>query len=270
MSWLSNSFQEHTISWLLISTISGSILGSAITLLFEDIIRPKIALSRETKRLFKKYRNPLLNSAASLERQINTIVRTPNKGSLLEEYYLLSTFYKFGSFLYWVRCIEVDFGYMDLSNSKRSKMFTEVLYGPFSGLSSIRKYFNDVPFVQAQESTIPRDIARAIGEEMFDETNKQNPGPIGFSKFVKKFRQDVEFKLWFDKLENMLKKVASSNDQIYLERLIVTGAHLVLLLRFLDPERLFSKHKFVNLELIERKELIEDLKNSGISANEAE
>lgn len=262
---LTNSFEEYTIAWLTLSTILGSVLGSIITLFFDDIIRPHLTMRRELSRVYLKYRTPLLNSANSLERQINTIVRSIGDPKLISQYYMLSTFYKFGQFFFWVRRIELEVGYLSLGSSRRTKKFTSLLYAPFKGLSSIRSYFKDQPY--AAETAVPRDIARAIGEEMFDYNQKllKEVGPIGFSIFVKRYGSDEQFRIWFKNLDQMLVEMSNKNPKdIQIERLIVTSVHLKKLMEMLDPKCIYTNRKFANLEVIQRQELINALEKEGV------
>lgn len=263
-SWLTNSFGEFTIAWLLISTIIGSVIGSGITLIFDEMLRPRLAMRRDARRVYRKYRNPMLSTAISLERQINTIVRSKGQSSLKDDYYKLSTFYKFGSFLFWVRQIELDVGFLDMNSSKKAKEFTKALYAPFSGLCSIRRYFKDQPF--AEETALPRDIARAIGEEMLDSEQKyiDRPSPVGFSAFVRRYISDDQFRTWYVTIDKMLNDLAQNPKDIQLERLIVTAAHLKRLMNFLDSKGTFGDCEIWNLDLIERKELLDQLNKEGV------
>jgi len=265
LSWLTESFESNTLAWLTLSTVIGSVLGASITLIFDEVIRPRFAMRREARKVYRKYRFPLINATTSLERQINTIVRSRGQAWLTAEYYKLSTFYKFGAFLFWIRRIELDVGVLDMASSKRSKEFIRKMYGPFAGLCSIRRYFKGQPF--AGESALPRDVARAIGEEMLD-SNSDHSSLMGFADFVRKYGSDAQFRNWFVSLDEMLEDMATDARPIRVERLIITGAHLKQLLIFLDPKRTFSSHRVYNLRLLTREELWEELPKSGINRPE--
>lgn len=266
-SWLTNSFEENTIAWLIFSTTAGSILGSAITLFFDEIIRSQLVMRRELYRVYRKYRNPLLTSADSLERQINTIARSIGDPGLTSQYYRLSTFYKYGLFFFWVRRIELEVGYLDMYSSAKAKEFTSLLYAPFKGICSVRSYFKGQAY--ATETAIPRDITRAIGEEMFDTEQKltKEVGPIGFSTFVKRYGSDQQFRIWFESLDQMLTDLSENPKDVQIERLIVTAVHLTRLMSLLDPKGTYTNQKYVNLDIINRKELINVLAKEGIRVN---
>lgn len=254
VEWFTNSFQEHSIAWLLLTTILGGIVGSVITLVFDELIRPRIAFHRELSRVYLRYRNPLLGAANSLERQINIIVRSRGSDWLSDEYYRLSTFYKFGTFLFWVNEIESNFGFLEMSSSKKTRMFVRRLYGPFGGISSIRRY------QLAADTALPRDIARAIGEDMAHTDPVGGSRPIGFATFVRKYGQDAQFNRWFQRLEQLLNEMARAAAPAYLERLVVTAVQLKLLVRFLDPAGTYTGGDISYLDALAREELKELLK----------
>jgi hypothetical protein len=46
MNWVTQSFQEHTVAWLVVSSVVGGIIATAIRFLFEDVFRPAIGWRR--------------------------------------------------------------------------------------------------------------------------------------------------------------------------------------------------------------------------------
>lgn len=265
LSFLTEPFEEFTLAWLLLSALLGGIIGACITIFSDEVIRPWFSMRRQTRKLYKKYKNPISSAANTLERQINTIVRSKGEAWLRENYFTLSTCYKFGVFFFWVRQIEQDLGYLQLDSSKKTKEFTRTLYGPFAGISSIRRYFKDQ--TDSSRVVLRRDFTRAIGEDMLADSsaNTDHPHPIGFSNFVRRFDSDPQFAQWFSSLIELLKDCSQAPPEIIIERLIVTGAHLKLLLKLLDPKGDFHEQKTVNLELITRDSLIQELKKAGVN-----
>ena len=247
IDWLTTSVAEHSPLWLVLSSSIGGVIGASVTFFFQDYLRYKLSMHRAQRKIYLRYQNPLLGAANSLERQINTIVRNRGESWLNDEYYRLSTFYKFGIFLFFIRNIEEEVGFLDMYSSRRAKEFTRRLYAPFSGLSSVRRYDLD------EEGALPRDIARAIGEEMQPDQpgSTQTNGPIGFASFVRKYGRDRQFQNWFASIDDLLKATASNPGPAQLERLIVTGAHLKMLMRS-DPSGTYTRGGIANLDLIER------------------
>lgn len=252
---LSHSFNEHTLAWLLASTVLGGVIGAAITFFFEDTLRHAMADRREKRKLYQRFRNPLLQAAISLERQINTTLRNTGKAWLVDEYFKLSVLFKFGTFLFWVHRIEQETGFLDMQSTEEARQFTQRLYGPFSGLSSIRSY------CFSPNSALPRDILRAIGEEMQkDGAQESNPKPMGFGAFTRRYGSDPQFRRWFASINAALAALASSPaPSDYVDRLVVTGAHLRLLARWLDPKRTYSEGNIDNLDLLHCPERLQKL-----------
>lgn len=253
IDWLNHAFAQYSIAWLLISAVGGGVIGAGITFFFEDYLKHRFAARRQTRQRFAVYQNPLLQSADALENQFNTILRNTGQDWLDEEYYKLSTFYKFGVFLYWVHKIEHDVGFIEMVSPDRAKEFNRRLYGPFSGISSMRRYG------LTARTALPRDITRAIGEEM--EGAELDGKPIGFAAFVRTYGKDAQFRKWFEPLDRMLKSLSQTSDQEYLERLVVTSFELKCLLKFLDPASTYTNGTPRNLDLVERKDLRQKLSN---------
>ena len=59
MHWVTHTFQEHTLAWLLMSSVVGGIIATAIRFLFEDLFRPAIGWRREAKHIVRHHTVPL-------------------------------------------------------------------------------------------------------------------------------------------------------------------------------------------------------------------
>ena len=89
-------------------------------------------------------------------------------------------------------------------------------------------------------------------------------GPIGFAAFVRNYGSDPQFRSWFASIGDLLGAMASNPGPAQLERLIVTGAHLKFLMRFLDPSGTYTRGDIANLDLITRSALRRRLVADGI------
>ena len=262
MDWLNLAFNEQTVAWLLVSSIGGGVVGAIVTFVFDDFIRYNLASRRERSRIYLRYRNPLLQRTISLERQINNILRNRGEHWLEDSYFRLSVFYRFGTFLYWVYRIEIESGFLDIGGTRRAQDFSKHLYAPFSGLSSIRRYGLD------PDTAIPRDILRAIGEEMATASSSAAEAlPMGFAAFSRKYEEDAQFRYWFERLGSMLSRLATLPADADVERMVIAGAHLTRLANFLDPKGAFSTKKIDNLDLIGRPEVQALLVKDGFPVN---
>lgn len=226
MSWFTQSFQEHTVVWLLVSSVLGGIIASAIQFLFEDIFRPAIGWRREAKQIVRRYAVPLVRSADILERRINILVRNEKKHWFdNDEYFRISTLYQFGELLGWIRIVEREVGFLPFESDKRGRQFNERINGIFRALSSHayfhRRWFPDVDAVDA--SLIPRLMLSAIGEAMTELSDKKTV--IEFTEFVTVYANNERFRRWFLELESFLRN-AHPNDALRWDRLIAAYAHL--------------------------------------------
>jgi len=74
VGWLTDSFEQYSVAWILISAFVGGVIGSATKFLFEDVLRPRLGLRRDAKAVLARFTTPLMRSSETLERQINNFV----------------------------------------------------------------------------------------------------------------------------------------------------------------------------------------------------
>jgi hypothetical protein len=235
MNWLTESFQEHTVAWLVVSSVVGGIIATAIRFLFEDVFRPAIGWRREAKQIVHRYTVPLVRSADNLERRINILIRNEKKCWFEnDEYFRISTLYQFGELLGWIRIVEREVGFLPFESDKRCREFNQRINGVFRALCSHayfhRRWFRDVDAVDA--SIIPRLMLSAIGEAMTEAKDKK--AVIEFTEFVTAYANNERFRRWFLELETFLRN-AHPADALRWDRLIAAGANLRALVWFLDP-----------------------------------
>jgi hypothetical protein len=262
MSWLTNSFSEYTVIWLLLSSVLGGFVGAGITFVREDLLRPFVSNRRETERVVKRYTTPLLRSAEALERRINILVRNERRGWYEDdEYYRMSTLFVFGQYLGWVHILEREFGFLPVESLRKGKEFQHHLNGLFRALSSF-SYFRSYPDQDAVGvSQVPRLMLTAVGESVtiIDES----PRTMDFTDFLQRYGRDAQFRRWFAELDEFL-RLAHPTDPVRWDRLIAGGANLRALTAFLDPDgRMVSRRPVANLQLASsadtRTQLEEDL-----------
>ena len=75
VDWLTRSFQEQSLVWLLLSAFVGGVMGTGVKFLFEDVLRPRVGWRRDARRAVQGITVPLLRATDSLERWINNWVR---------------------------------------------------------------------------------------------------------------------------------------------------------------------------------------------------
>lgn len=249
MSWIDQSFDEHTVAWLLLTSVIGGVVGAAITFVFDDLLSPWLTARRDARRVLGRYTMPLLRSSERLETRIHILIRNASSGWYRDdEYYRLSTLYVFAEYLGWVRNIEREFAFVRLESERRDREFNTRFHGFFRSLSSF-SYFRQYPDAAAvSASELPRLMASAIGEVMTP--GDSTTGVLDFSDFVDAYGSGPQFTRWFTDLDALLRR-ADEGDHLCQDRLIAAAANLRALCALLDPRgRYVRPRRFAHLERI--------------------
>jgi len=229
-SWVTRSFDQYTVVWLLVSSVIGGVVGASIKFIFDDVLSPRLGSRRETRRTIRKYTTPLIRSAEALERRINIMIRNESKRWFdTDDYFRLSTLYIFGEYFAWIRILERTFGFVPYESRKRGREFNFRLNGPFRALTS-HAYFHGIDPDIIDANSVPRLMLTAIGEGM----TSGDGTPMTFTEFLGNYADDARLRRWFADLETFLSGV-HKNNAIRWDRLIAAGATLRFLIRFLDP-----------------------------------
>jgi hypothetical protein len=212
VGWLTDSFEQYSVAWIVISAFVGGVIGSATKFLFEDVFRPRLGLRRDAKAVLTRFTTPLMRSSETLERQINNFVRNADKDWYgTSDYYRLSTLYSFAEYLAWVRLIERRLGFIAIEHSHGGRRLDEGINGLFRAMSSFH-YFRWTDDEAVERSTVPRRLFTAMGEVSIV---RQDGGDavLEFSDFCVRYGNDEPFR-W--------------------DRLIAAGANLRILVRLLE------------------------------------
>ena len=261
MSWLNRSFDEHTVLWLLLTTVLGGFVGGLFTFFFEDVLRPRLTARREADSVLRTYTTPLLRAAERLENRINILVRNSDQNWYEnDEYFRLSTLFIFGEYFGWIRNIEREFGFVRLESQRRDREFYMVFHGLFRAMSSF-SYFRWYPDPAAVSgSEVPRLMCSAMGEVMTPGESTRKV--IDFTAFVDEYGAGPEFQRWFRDLDAVLRRALPS-DPLPWDRLIAAAANLRALCDFLDPQhRMVKRQSIANLELLHHDEVRQQLRES--------
>ncbi|HEU0132630.1 MAG TPA: hypothetical protein VFQ85_16720 [Mycobacteriales bacterium] len=265
MGWITRSVEEHTLLWLLLSSLVGGIIGSGVKFLFEDVLRPRLGTRRETRAVTNRYATPLVRSAEALERRINLLVINAGRDWwATSEYYRLSTLYAFGEHLAWIRLVEEDVGFLPFESSRKGRQFSRRLNGVFRALSSWTYFTGCADTGRVDASTVPRLMLTAVGEAMIREDRK---GPRRFTEFALAYGTDPQFRRWFADLERHLADAVERGDDYAWDRLVAAGIALRLLVRWLDPKgRLVDLRPVAHHDLVRTPEVREALLNECYDA----
>lgn len=244
MDWITQSFADHTVVWLLISTVLGGVVGSGITFVYQDVLKPWLTFRRDTERLVRTFTTPLVRAAETLERRIDNFVVNPGSTWYADdEYYRLSTLFVFADYLGWVRTLERQFGFVPVESAARGRQLQHRLDGLFRALTS-RAYFRGAADPAAVEaSELPRFMLRAIGEAVTDP--KEPRKSTEFTEFVRRYEAEPQFRRWFAELDAFLRTAGAD---LARSRLIAAQANLRALMLFLDPRgAMVTPHRWPRL-----------------------
>jgi hypothetical protein len=236
VGWFSQSFGQDTVFWLIVSSLVGGVIGSAVRFGFEDLLRPRFGASRDIRATTRKYSTPLIRSAESLERRINNFLRNLDQGwYATDEYYRQSTLYVFANYLAWVQIIEENFGFLPYESSRSGQVFNRRLNGFFRALSSFSYFSWSTDRASVEASQVPRLALTAMGELT---ENPDASAPLRFSEFTALYRDNETVRDAFTYLDKFLLG-AEAGDPFRRDRLIAAGASLRALIRLLDKRGSF-------------------------------
>jgi hypothetical protein len=233
LEWLTRSFQEHSVAWILLSSFLGGVIGASVRFVFEDLLRPWLGWRRDERRVVKRYTVPLIRTADTLERRINIMIRNAGQQWFAtDEYFRLSTLYQFGELLGWIRILEREIGFLPLESTRRGRRFRTRLYGVFRALASHAYFRRWGPSIEAIEATlVPRLMLSAIGEVMTRGGEVRET--VEFTEFLSLYANDPKVRRYFQELETFLAGALPA-DPLRWDRLIACAANLRALVRFLD------------------------------------
>lgn len=227
MDWLTESLEQYSLAWLLLSAFLGGVIGTGTKFLFEDILRPRLGWRREATRTLRDVSIVLMRSANTLERQINNLIRNSSEGWYTSsDYYRLSTLYTFAEYFAIAELIERRYRNIAVESSKSGRRFLARLTGPYRALTSFAyfRWSDDKAAVGA--SAVPRRMITAMGEVM--SVDNDDDGSVRtFTQFCLMYETEPQFRRWFAELDALLRRTSGPTiDAISWDRLIAAEAHL--------------------------------------------
>ncbi len=268
IEFILRSFEEYSIIWIIISAGIGGLIGSLIDFVFNQLIAPKLQISRDSKAAIKKYRYPILRSADALDRRLENLIKFVDKkwfDDSEDDYYRLSTLYLIGCYFGWSKVLEDEaFLEYELSN-KKAKQFSIQFNRVFKGLTGFY-YFKDVNHSEMpdiKQASVPRLALTAIGELMLKTPKNEDemPSVLDFVEFIRQYESSSDFKRWFRYLEQLFSNLKRDKNDAKWNRLIIFFSNLREFVAFLDKEgRQTSRRRIEYLKYLDPKvyELLAD------------
>jgi hypothetical protein len=261
VNWLTESFEQYSLAWLLLSAFLGGVIGTGTKFLFEDVLRPRLGWRREANRALRDIGIALMRSANTLERQINNQIRNSPKGWYTSsDYYRLSTLYTFAEYFALAELIEHRYRNIAVESSKSGRRFLDRLTGPYKALTSFAyfRWCDDKEAVGA--SAIPRRMITAMGEAMLAH-NGDSGSVRTFTQFCLMYETEPQFRRWFAELDALLRRTSGPTiDVISWDRLIAAGAHLrALVLELGGHKQIGAPSEVANLDRLSDRRVLEAL-----------
>jgi hypothetical protein len=243
--WLSKSFQEFSILWLLFSSVVGGIIGASIKFVFDNLLPNKLTTKRELYLVKNKYSTPILLAADQLRKRLDNmiqyidLVQEEKWLSSLDDYYTQSSLYTVSQFLGWEQILRHEVVYLDFSTSKDSRVYECFLRGILHGFSQ-PDYLNESresdPY-NSKDKWIYTFGLQVIGEAMINKEN-DNFHVKSFAEFNKDILDsaDIKLKAWLKMLENMFMDL-KKND-IRFKRVVAIHCFLNAFINYYDKQHI--------------------------------
>jgi hypothetical protein len=278
MQVLLQSFQEHSLIWILISAGVGGLIGALIKFLFEQILSTRYQHEFKSRAALKMYKYPILRSADSLDRRLQNYVQFVEKrwyDDPKDNYYRISTLYILGAYFGWCKILE-DEAFLEFETSNaRAKKFNIMFNTVYKGLTGFQYFdkINDLPLSEVEAASVPRLAITAISELMIKKPSEKEkdmrPTVLGFIEFVNCFDKSPDFQKWFGYLDKLFVDVHPSDESAKWNRVLAFATNVRAFVSFLDPStRLAAPRMIYHLKRMHpqvREYISEELKHHGFA-----
>lgn len=243
MGTLLQSFEEHSVIWIIISSGLGGIIGALINFIFQQILTPQLQHRRTSNQALRKYSYPLLKAADKLDKRLENFINFVNEAWFddpSDDYYHVSTLYLFGCYFGWCKILENEAFLEYETSDKKARLFNIQFYTVFKAITGFH-YFREISNEQhfsVKEATIPRLVLTAIGELMIEEEKDKNNSLaiIKFTHFTRQYKSSSEFQKWFLYVERLLANLKRDQNDARWNRVVIFASVLRGFILFLDQK----------------------------------
>ncbi|HEV2905205.1 MAG TPA: hypothetical protein VGW32_09165 [Pyrinomonadaceae bacterium] len=258
--WLTRSFQEHSVLWLVISSLLGGVLGATIKFLFETFLPQHLTSRREILAVKRKYQTPILQAADELRRRLQNMILNIKlietqtgwlRSNEVTDYYFLSTIYTVSRFFGWQQILRREVVYLDFTTINETKTFEGFM-------RMIREGFSTPDLLGSTDSSSPEESQdkwifsfwiQGIGESMVVE-GKDNCYALSYSMFLKKIAEpeSANFDRWLNTLAQLFADLKSTD--VKFQRLLAIHAFLNAYIDYADPNHLRTQNQNYHWNLL--------------------
>jgi hypothetical protein len=254
-NFLKESFEEHSIAWLFISSVLGGIVGASFKFVFEVILPYDFQKRREAILIKRKYSTPLLLAAEALrnrlENMIKFIDRIETEGWLsrdesLNPYYLLSTLYVVSNFFGWVEILRRTVVYLDMANVEETKKFELFLEAIEAGFSA-PGLLGEIDTRVSGDRWVYSYVLQAIAEKLIikPSENANDYRTVGFGSFQQLLDDSTDQTLqqWLESLKQMFRDLKKAD--VRFKRIVAIHAILCAFIDDNDPQHIRTETRKV-------------------------
>ena len=258
MEWLTRSIDEHTVAWVLLSSLLGGIVGGALGFLFEFILPERFKERREVLAIKRQFATPIFRSVDELRRRLrNMIQRIDNietEGWLASEhvsgYYFISTSYVVGCLLAWLQILRRRVVYLDFTTTRETKTyeyFLETIQQGFSNPNLLGESSTGDP-AASEDSWIFTFSLQHIGTALLISNN--GDAVMDFGTFRRGFSDAGcrEMSEAFDPLVSFFADLRQA--EMRFRRIVAIHIILNAFVEYVDPKHLRSRKQEFRWDLL--------------------
>jgi hypothetical protein len=245
--WLTKSFQEHSILWLLVSSILGGIIGASLRFLFDVLLPQHLKDRRDIIAAKRKYATPILLAADDLRKRYANIIQhiglIEREGWLspenLDKYYYWSTLYTVAQFIGWRQILRHTVVYLDFTTTSETRRFENFLVAIQRGFTKPDLLQNDVASdpTRSEDKWVYTFWLQAIGDSMIirDGSDYRVKEYAAFCSDVSQLDQHC-LKEWIDALGILFINLKATDPRF--RRIVATHCVLNAFIDQVDPHHL--------------------------------
>ena len=252
-NFLKESFEEHSLAWLFISSVLGGIVGASFKFLFEVILPYDFQKRREAIVIKRKYSTPLLLAAEALRNRLENMIKFIDRieaegwlsrDELSNPYYLLSTLYVVGILFGWVEILRRTVVYLDMANVKETKKFELFLEAIEAGFSA-PGLLGELDARVSGDRWVYSYVLQAIAEKLIikPSENANDYRTVGFGSFQQLLdnSQDQALQQWLESLKQMFRDLKKAD--VRFKRIVAIHAILCAFIDDNDPQHIRTEAK---------------------------
>lgn len=262
--WLTRSFQEHSIIWLLVSSILGGVIGASMRFLFDVLLPQRLKDRQDIIAAKRKYATPILLAADDLRKRYSNLIQHIDliekeewlSSKKSDTYYYLSTLYTVAQFMGWRQILRHTVVYLDFTTTAETRRYENFLV-------AIQQGFTKPNLLQNTTSSDPSNSPdkwiytfwlQALGDSMIVREGSDYRVK-DYASFCSSLSQPDQacFKEWIAALRCLFVDLKSSDPRF--RRIVATHCVLNAFVDQVDPHHLRTDKQSYYWNLLSEEEI---------------